>query len=331
MKLARLLALLCAATGWQAVAQWDTSGNGMLNGTYYFREVAYFNVEHRRAQRGGCTVRHHRLQRQRDLHDQLHGVRLRVRARNLRAVWPPHERHVLHRGLRLRIPFQPGIERRFRLRPGFPAGHFRRQQHGKRLQRSLHRRAAGFACADGRDLQGLLLAGGHGCREWHRLDVPGESGRREQPGKRVPHGIRLWLWLDRVHPDRGRGQILLQQRRRRGGVSEPIECHPDRRATSTCIFRRTATSFLAGRPKSWDFLVGIRTASGTPGFGGLYYQAGIDLSSAFDSYYGSLNANAGLAVGHQRVADVLDGYSSATPTAKHTRWRRMERTATPPS
>ncbi len=49
---------------------------------------------------------------------------------------------------------------------------------------------------------------------------------------------------------------------------------------------------FGGSPTGWDFLVGIRTASGTPGFGGLYYQAGIDLSSAFDSYYGSLNANA---------------------------------------
>ena len=65
---------------------------------------------------------------------------------------------------------------------------------------------------------------------------------------------------------------------------------------------------FGGSPIGWDFLVGIRTASGTPSFGGLYYQAGMDLSSAFDSYYGSLNANAGLAVGHQRVADVLDGY-----------------------
>ena len=65
---------------------------------------------------------------------------------------------------------------------------------------------------------------------------------------------------------------------------------------------------FGGSPTSWDFLVGVRTASGTPGFGGLYYQAGIDLSSVFDSYYGSLNANAGVAVGHQRVDDVLDGY-----------------------
>ena len=65
---------------------------------------------------------------------------------------------------------------------------------------------------------------------------------------------------------------------------------------------------FGGSPTSWDFLVGVRTASGTPGFGGLYYQAGMDLSSIFDSYYGSLNANADVAVGHQRVSDVLDGY-----------------------
>jgi hypothetical protein len=43
MKLARWLVLLCAATGWQAAAQtWDTSGNGTLSGTYYFREVMFF-------------------------------------------------------------------------------------------------------------------------------------------------------------------------------------------------------------------------------------------------------------------------------------------------
>jgi uncharacterized protein (TIGR03437 family) len=78
--------------------------------------------------------------------------------------------------------------------------------------------------------------------------------------------------------------------------------------TKYLYFSPDGSFCFGGSPLSWDFLVGIRTASGTPGFGGLYYQAGMDLSSVFDSYYGSLNANAGLAVGHQRVADALDGY-----------------------
>ncbi len=42
MKVCRLLLLFTAATAWPAAAQtWDSSGNGMLNGTYYFREVFY--------------------------------------------------------------------------------------------------------------------------------------------------------------------------------------------------------------------------------------------------------------------------------------------------
>src|SRR5260370_22161604 len=42
MKLSRVLLLLSMATG--LIAQtptWDTSGNGMLNGQYYFRHVLY--------------------------------------------------------------------------------------------------------------------------------------------------------------------------------------------------------------------------------------------------------------------------------------------------
>src|ERR1700733_7855740 len=41
-KFARVLLILSAAAGWQASAQtWDTSGNGLLKGTYYFRQVFY--------------------------------------------------------------------------------------------------------------------------------------------------------------------------------------------------------------------------------------------------------------------------------------------------
>jgi hypothetical protein len=43
MKLTRLVVLLGVATGWPAAAQTlETSGNGLLNGTYYFRHVAYY-------------------------------------------------------------------------------------------------------------------------------------------------------------------------------------------------------------------------------------------------------------------------------------------------
>src|ERR1035438_2141841 len=41
MKFARFLIMLAAAGAIQAQSGWDTSGNGMLTGTYYFRQVYY--------------------------------------------------------------------------------------------------------------------------------------------------------------------------------------------------------------------------------------------------------------------------------------------------
>jgi hypothetical protein len=43
-KFARVLLVLSAAASWQASAQtWDTSGNGLLKGAYYFRQVFYLS------------------------------------------------------------------------------------------------------------------------------------------------------------------------------------------------------------------------------------------------------------------------------------------------
>ncbi len=64
----------------------------------------------------------------------------------------------------------------------------------------------------------------------------------------------------------------------------------------------------------FDMFVGVRVASGTPSLSGLYYQAGLDeddstLASGFanlDTYFGSFNASGGAIVGHQRLADVFN-------------------------
>jgi len=66
---------------------------------------------------------------------------------------------------------------------------------------------------------------------------------------------------------------------------------------------------FGGSPENFDMLVGVRTSSmGT--FGGLYYSAGLQIdNSSLDSsgqyglntFYGSFNANDGVILGHQRV------------------------------
>jgi uncharacterized protein (TIGR03437 family) len=62
----------------------------------------------------------------------------------------------------------------------------------------------------------------------------------------------------------------------------------------------------------WDMIVGVKVSSGTPSFSGLYYQAGIDeVGGDLDSFYGSLSAViGGKILGHQRIEDLF--YSPAT-------------------
>jgi uncharacterized protein (TIGR03437 family) len=67
---------------------------------------------------------------------------------------------------------------------------------------------------------------------------------------------------------------------------------------------------FGGSPEGWDMFVGVRTGTGTPSFSGLYYQAGLDQNAStlisdgyaeLDSYYGSLSASGGNIVNTQRL------------------------------
>jgi uncharacterized protein (TIGR03437 family) len=71
---------------------------------------------------------------------------------------------------------------------------------------------------------------------------------------------------------------------------------------------------FGGSPFFFDMFVGVRTGTGTPNLNGLYYEAGLDqddstLSSGYaslDSFYGSLSAAGGNIVGHQRLLDFFN-------------------------
>ncbi|HTS47641.1 MAG TPA: hypothetical protein VMH05_06840, partial [Bryobacteraceae bacterium] len=74
---------------------------------------------------------------------------------------------------------------------------------------------------------------------------------------------------------------------------------------------------FGGGPDNIDMIVGVQNGSSGSNFGGLYYQAAIqaDLSQfatagtyGLDTYYGSFNASNGVEVGHQRVL-----YYGSTP------------------
>lgn len=83
---------------------------------------------------------------------------------------------------------------------------------------------------------------------------------------------------------------------------------------------------FGGNPEDFDMLVGVRTGS-APNFGGLYYSAGFEFDETqYDSsgelgnlsFYGSLNANNGVILGHQRIQDTVDAAYGYTYSDNYT-------------
>ncbi|MGA2193678.1 MAG: hypothetical protein ABSH40_00275 [Bryobacteraceae bacterium] len=74
--------------------------------------------------------------------------------------------------------------------------------------------------------------------------------------------------------------------------------------------------YNGGNP--WDMIVGVKVSSGTPNFSGLYYQAGIDdVGGDLDTYFGSLDSvTGGNILGHQRIEDLF--YTPATTDFTYT-------------
>ncbi len=81
---------------------------------------------------------------------------------------------------------------------------------------------------------------------------------------------------------------------------------------------------FGGGTASWDFFVGVRTGTGTPNLNGLYYQAGIDEDESgvtsdgygfLDTFYGSMYATSGVLWEHERLEymnDYLADYATAS-------------------
>ncbi|MDQ6758859.1 MAG: hypothetical protein M3Z32_03200 [Acidobacteriota bacterium] len=71
---------------------------------------------------------------------------------------------------------------------------------------------------------------------------------------------------------------------------------------------------FGGSPTSFDMIVGVRSRGAAPAYGGLYYQTGVTqdestLGNGFadlNTFYGSLKANAGVLLVHRRLLSVFD-------------------------
>jgi uncharacterized protein (TIGR03437 family) len=304
MKLARLVVLLWAATGWQAFAQWDTSGNGRLNGTYYFREVVYVTDTSTGALSRGialygnisfngsgtysmnCLVM-----------DSSYGAQqtyttsgtYSIAASGYGFLSSPISTGASIYGL----VSQQGIFVGSTTESGF---------NDLFIAAPLASPAPTAATFKGSYwLADMDVANGIGSMFQVNPDGAGNLGNVTLTGYVEGGGTTVVTQTAAA--------VKYSFSNGAGVVAFPSPSNATLIAGQKYLYFSPDGNFVfGGSPTSWDFLVGVRTASGTPGFGGLYYQAGIDLASAFDSYYGSLNAGGGTVWGHQRVADVLDGY-----------------------
>ena len=84
--------------------------------------------------------------------------------------------------------------------------------------------------------------------------------------------------------------------------------------TKYLYFSPDGNFVFGGSPTAFDMIVGVKTGGAAPNFSGLYYNAGIfqdetQIANGFsdlDSYYGSLKANSGVLLGHERLLSVFN-------------------------
>jgi uncharacterized protein (TIGR03437 family) len=331
MKLARLLALLWAATGWQAAAQtWDTSGNNMLNGQYYFREVLYLvgydtgALSRAIALYGtiifngsgtysiNCTM-----------YDSEYGLltcaqaalpttgTYSIAASGYGFLSSPISSGDYIYGL----ASQQGIFVGSSTESGF---------NDLFIAAPVASPAPTAATFKGSYwLADMDLSGGSppytiGSMFQVNADGAGNLGNVSLTGYIGEFGSTVATQTaSAVKYSFSNGAAV---------VAFPSPSNATLIAGTKYLYFSPDGNFVfGGSPQSWDFLVGVRTASGTPSFGGLYYQAGINqdesqLASGYANlytYYGSLDANAGVVFGHQRWQDVFYnnaiGYTYSEP------------------
>ncbi len=88
-----------------------------------------------------------------------------------------------------------------------------------------------------------------------------------------------------------------------------------------CYLSADGNFFFGGSANGFDMIVGVRAYAGTvppDALKGMYYQAGVDQSpssgfTTLATYYGAFSANAGIIVGHQRVLTGFDSSFEYTP------------------
>jgi len=324
-KLAPLALLLIAVTGWPAAAQtWDTSGNGLLNGTYYFREVFYIlgdttgdlsraislygqiqftgsgtytlsstNCEVADSGAGSLLTCAQWLQQT----GGTMGGTYSISASGYGSLSNPLSPTDTVYGLVSQQGVLVGSSTESGFNDLFIAAPVSSQTTAATFKGSYT--IADMDLSSGSPLttiSAMFQVNPDGVSNLGNISVNGYVGEGgssvvTQSLSRVPYNVSSSAFNLAI-PNVSTGLISGQKF---------MYISPD------------GNFVFGGSPTAWDFWVGVRAGTGTPNFSGLYYQAGIDEpvdSNGYgylDSYYGSLNDVGGPIVGHERIGESGSG------------------------
>jgi uncharacterized protein (TIGR03437 family) len=323
MKLTRVLLLISMAAGLGAqTATWDTSGNGMLNGTYYFRQVLY------QLSNAGTGA----------LYDEvaLYGTV----AFNGAGSYTMSATLVDVQAQQMQSGTIPGTYSIASSGQGFLSNPLSTGD-------SIH----GLVNA-----QGIFVGSSTENTTGYNDVLIAAPLSSPLPGPATFNGAYSMAYMDlssgnplytvgatlQMNPNGAGniGTVAVQWYAGQNGSAKGVQSLPNVKyifsgGAAKVTFPNTTSALFAGdyylyfspdgnfvfggSPYSADLLVGVRTGTGTPNLSGLYYEAGLDQDesvlltagygyASMDGFYGSFSANGGSIVGHQRL---LDFYSSS--------------------
>lgn len=321
VRLARLLLLFTIATLWPAAAQsWDSSGNGMLNGMYYFREV-YYVVGYQDGSLSQALTLYNTV---------TFDGKGNYTMTNVAAVSP---------GGNMVVPTINGTYSISASGYGFlsnPAS-----TTGDRIYGLVSQSGVFVGSSTESGFNDLFVAAPIGSTQATNATFKGVytishvdfSGSlyASQVGYEVgdmfqlnPDGAGNLGTVNIVGYEGGYGSSTGTQ------SNSGVKYNFSNGAATIAFPNNNSSTFIAGQeylyispdgnfifggsPTGFDFFAGVRMGSTAPTFGGLFYQVGMDenesnLSTAgytlLDSYYGSFNAANGVILDHQRQSDVF--------------------------
>jgi uncharacterized protein (TIGR03437 family) len=314
MRFAQLLLVVSAATGFQAAAQttgWDTSGNGMLNGTYYFRQVIYVLGSSNGSLSDALSL-YGTVSFTGTGTYTINATEVDLAAQQLQLVKQSGTYSIAASGQGfLSSPLASGdLIKGLVNQQGIFVGSSTETLNGYNDLFIAAPLASPLPTAS--TFKGPYSMAYMDLSSGSPLSAIGLTAQMNPDGNGNTGTVPISGYIGQ----NGSGKIVQTLPSAKylfsGGaavVTFPNSNNAFLSGQFYLYFSPDGNFVFGGSPVSADMFVGVRTGTSTPNLNGLYYEAGLDedesqLASGFanpDSFYGSFSANAGVIVGHQRI------------------------------